>query len=416
MRISSFETALTFVLLAYLCLIMFPLYTLERPVTLEDLESPKTVASGWSVGAILLIAGADLLFLSRFVSLAKSAFRGSLAVSALIFLFVCAGITGAVTMRPLVVADACVAIFLVINWSVFWCCSDQARARFWRYGSYLIAAFMIFSVIIHGPPVDRWIGGIHPNIMGGYGLALCSFALIMTGRHRGTLFLLGIAASLIVSSRYALVGSIVVLSSVLLRDYFSKSRNARLLVMTGTTMSILAIIFGWDIIADVMRLDSVGRGISSGLGGRIETWGNFWPQFKEALFAGYGFRNRAGYVGTHNGYLNTLIELGALMGGAMILLMFGGLIRLFGWAARDRGREAIGVSSALMGLLIVASLQPQIINFGDAFGYVSLMLLSVPLLTSREVRPVESGQKGLLPGHARPSEPVLRRKLGDSSA
>lgn len=388
MRTSSFETVLIFALLAYLCLIMFPLYTLERPPILADFEDPETVNARWNMAAIFLIACADLLFLNRFVALAWRAYRGSREISAFINLMLCGGILGAFTVGPLVIFNACIAILVIANWSIFWSFSKRARARFWRYGAYLIAAFLILSVIIHGPPVGRWIGGIHPNILGGFGLALCSFAVIMTGRFRAPLFCIGITASLAVSSRYALVGSVIVLFSVLFWKNLSESRYTRLLLVAGAVISLLGLTFGWDTIADILQLQNADRGIGSGLGGRIESWQEFWPQFREVWFAGHGFRNRDAYIGTHNGYLNTLIELGAFVGGGLILLIACRLVRIFTWAARDRGREAIGASSALIGILTVAFLQPQIINFGDAFGYTAVMLLSIPLMKARGSRPI----------------------------
>lgn len=249
-------------------------------------------------------------------------------------------------------------------------------------------AFLIIAQIMHGPPTARYLGGIHPNIYAACAISAVSLSLFAPRPFFEATTAIAIACALLVSSRY---GVVCVALIFILFNLF----NLRTAGPTRISLMLIALVFllgdtiangSISYLGSAMELSDSSRGIGSGLSGRDKHWATFLPQFDQQMFMGYGFRNRAAYLGAHNGYLNLLLENGAL--GALVLFAYYA-IRL-----KDLVLEALTfrlngargrVLASLLAVLFAAMLQPQLFSFGDAFGLLSLTLLFIrPGLESGE--------------------------------
>jgi O-antigen ligase len=255
-------------------------------------------------------------------------------------------------------------------------------------------AFLIAAQIMHGPPIGRYLGGIHPNIYSASAIAAVALALFAPRPFFEATTAIALTCALLVSSRYGVVcvALIYILFNAINLSTAGPIRIALMMIVCLALMGDLMANGGDSYIGSAMEIDDTSRGAGSGLSGRDKHWASFLPQFEKHMFSGFGFRNRAAYLGAHNGYLNVLLENGVI--GAFLLLIYY-VIRL-----KELAYEAIAyrlngargrVLSSMLAVLFAAMLQPQLFSFGDAFGLLSLTLLFM--------RPgLESG------------EPVVRKK------
>lgn len=244
--------------------------------------------------------------------------------------------------------------------------------------SMVLLVFQVLAFVILGPPQYRWLGGIHPNILGGVSVACVALALFGSRRYLDLATIVSLAASLAVSSRYAMlcIGVTYVLYQLLNLRSVGRLRWTVLGLLVAAVFIDVLVNGVNSQLGAAFELDDAARGLGSGLTGRDERWALFWPQLEERPLLGFGFRNRAEYEGVHNGYLTTILENGLLGAG----LLFGYCLA----RALQEARAALLASAAggrgasfcmLLALGVGALFQPQLLSFGDCFGFSLLLIL-----------------------------------------
>ena len=244
--------------------------------------------------------------------------------------------------------------------------------------SVCLVAFAIGAFLILGPPTDRWLGGIHPNIFGT--VCVGAFALSLFGPTwwRDVTLIVVLAVSVSISSRYTMVTCVLI---YLLFFFFNWSAIGRIRLTITILIALVAIVSLMvdpqnSPLASALELNSSSRGLGSGASGRDVHWSYFLPQLFERPILGFGFRNRSAFFGAHNGFLNLILQIG-VVGASLFFLFY--LLRLTSLfrellaspASAERGK----ILSILLGVSVGAQLQPQFFSFGDPFGIVAMLCL-----------------------------------------
>lgn len=245
-------------------------------------------------------------------------------------------------------------------------------------GSAVLALFILLAYALHGPPAGRWLGGIHPNVFAASCVALVGLSFFGPRWWSDLALFIALAASLGVSSRYAML--VCILLYCLVWSFNIRHMGPlRLLFLIAMPMSLFfdfLIRAEGSVLSNALQLQDAARGLASGISGRDGHWAYFLPQFLEHPLLGYGFRNRAAYIGAHNGFLDICLQMGLIGAAPFFLFWLMRLGRLFKDAAATPKTEFRGRQFALLlGLSLGAQLQPQFINFGDPFGMMVIFCL-----------------------------------------
>ena len=326
-----------------------------------------------AAGPILLISGIFVLIRYRqmIVSLARTS-MSFLLFSVMLVVMLFNGITlwnqDAILYTALFAAS--VLVILYINW-IF-------GPRFFWIAAVSIIAMLFSFIAIHGFPVGRWIGGIHPNHIGAFALLATFFAARSGHSLRWILYLIALSFAIMISSRYAMIA----IAMIVFADYVASIPRFDLRRAIGlvflSAFFFLSILFGHDLIAHWLALHDSARGIDTGFTGRADLWNNFAPQILDRPFTGFGFRERGLYDGTHNGFLNFALESGLIVMTlfflAMISIFREGITRLR--SGTTHKRDIIVVLASWVAWAFAAFFQPQLVNFGDATGIMTIFLLT----------------------------------------
>jgi len=222
-------------------------------------------------------------------------------------------------------------------------------------------------------PVDRYVGGIHPNFYGALVLCAGMFAALGFRRLAGPIMVICFVLASLVSSRYAMVALIIFGVIYIFRaakvSFWLKYFGS----IAGVILAVLLV--RSDALVALLELNTRNRGIGSGFTGRSERWSHFWPQFYDAPILGVGFRNRDAYYGAHNGYLNVIMENGLIIG--MIIIGYI-LYRVTIGMVTASNKEDVCASAGILAIALGSFFQPQLINFGDAMGLSLLLFLMHP--------------------------------------
>jgi len=250
--------------------------------------------------------------------------------------------------------------------------------RFFWYSSLAVVLALVTFILIYGFPIGRWIGGIHPNHIGAYTLLATFFAARSGNNFRFIVYAAALALSILVSSRFAMGGIIIILFS----DFITQKKvnqNETLLKILLFFM-VLGFAYAIGVVHTVLLLDDPNLGLDSGFTGRADIWQYFWGQFIDRPFLGFGFRQRESYAATHNGFLNFLLENGVF---AMMALACGLLWLMISTSIRYL---KLGIRKGLtMGLAFwlawafAGFFQPQLINFGDAYALMTSFLFTMKI-------------------------------------
>jgi hypothetical protein len=267
---------------------------------------------------------------------------------------------------------------------VYFAISDASHRRgYYRALATSALVLLVFcgvALAVLGLPQGRWLGGIHPNIMGACAVALTFLALFAKPIVRDCSAIVALGVAALVSSRYALVCcAALYLSNMLLLPgrygWYAKAAVAgAILFVVGS----LVLDGGAGVVGGVLALETESRGLGSGLSGRDVLLGNFVGQFLEQPVFGYGFRLRENYTGVHNGFLNLCLEVGLVAFLCFLVFIAGRIVLL--WSiyrsgdTEDRARSA-NLLSGVLAIFVGASVQPQILSFGDPFGLMVLIVL-----------------------------------------
>lgn len=372
--------------------VTFPFLTLESPHSFQFIEEENL----WHYPMVAIFLVGIFLGLSRLHG-TKVVIPSFLTDSASILLFSFGFLTiiiNLLTARWNAMAYGGLYLLALWAWNDFWRMSAAAQRSFARRTFIVLVIYLIGAVAIHGWPQYRWIGGIHPNH---YGAAALS--LLIVARLCGTaVYRLGCAlafsAIIMVSSRYALLSciafsfAIYVLPLIRTRDGVFRILlfNFCLGLIVVATISFDPL---WNILDRLFALSNVDRGLGTNLVGRIDLWNYFSFQFFQEPIIGYGFRQRQEYLGTHNAYLNLVLESGliaSLFLGGMALT--GGRMLKASLTSDRRWRQDCPDGSrkeyvsdygfaVFLALAVSGVFQPQFINFGDPFGVLVFMMLGM---------------------------------------
>ncbi|VAX04649.1 hypothetical protein MNBD_ALPHA03-2012 [hydrothermal vent metagenome] len=372
--------------------VTIPLWSLENPHSSQFLEE----ANLWRypMTAILLVGIFLVLFRSYAAGRVAALFSTDIVSILLVSFGLFTIIVSLLTARWSAVAYSVMYLLAFWLWADFWQMSAVARRIFAIRTFYVLVLFLLGAVVIHGLPQYRWVGGIHPNHYGAVALALLIVARLCGATYYRVGGVLAFAATILVSSRYALLSCFAfVLVIYVLPLIRARSGGLRILLfgvcLSFAVVAVLTIEPLWNIFDWLFALSSVERGIGSNLTGRIDSWYNFSVQFFQEPILGYGFRQRHMYLGTHNAYLNMILENGLVAG-----LFLGGMVLTGGrmlnasltsdkrWCLyfSDRSRREY-VSDFGFAVFVVLTIsgffQPQLINFGDSFGILVFLMLGM---------------------------------------
>lgn len=276
--------------------------------------------------------------------------------------------------------------FIMIQTGVFICavfgirsaCTSFRLRKGLAYSSYALVGFIILAYILLGPPEQRWLGGIHPNVFGA--ACVAAFALSLFGPRwwRDLALIVILAAAISISSRYAMVTCVLIYLSYSALNWRAIGRVRLTIIVAVAFLATLSVIIAPESspIGVALRLGDSARGLGSGASGRDQQWVLFLPQLLERPFLGYGFRNRGSYFGAHNGFLDLFLQTG-IVGGIMFFTYY--LLRL-GTLLKEAlvmppGTERGKLFSILLGISVGAQLQPQLFSFGDPFGITAMICL-----------------------------------------
>ena len=380
---------------------VFPLLGMEDTSRLGGLFSFHRIAS---FGATTYMALCVILFgksLLRYVS--KVGAKDRLMILYGVF-GCCAVISGVINVSWVPVLYAIMFAFVLAFMLLFWTSAEQKRQLVFRVGFWILAFFLSFALVLHGLPENRWVGGIHPNHYGAVALASVIFARLSGSRIYFIAVPLGIAATMLVSSRFALAAIFI----FVFVDWFFNGRQTAVKFVSFGALAVLGvlgfaldthkILLGTGVSEHVFAVSSEARGIESGFTGRAELWKEFYPQFVERPFAGYGFRLRERYSDTHNAYLNLILEMG--MVGASVLLLalafifFKLVMRVVskmslvqGWNIRRElgGAKPEAFLALLLALAFSGFFQPQWLSFSDVFGILVFLMLTSYVVSDRSI-------------------------------
>jgi O-antigen ligase len=257
------------------------------------------------------------------------------------------------------------------------------------YRFYLLSAvavlLVIFSfVVVHGFPVDRWIGGIHPNHVGAFSLLGAFFAARSQHALRWYLYVFALVVAILVSARYAVIAIMIIILSDYLSSFYRLNYSRIFASILLGVAAVTALVYGSEFLVSRLAVFDPERGLGGGFTGRTELWMKFWPQFSERPFLGHGFRQRDNYDSTHNGFLDFGLENGVIaiiLVGVLLLLVISENLRQI---IQKKGQKDIVMNSAFwVAWGFAGFFQPQIINFGDAYAIMTAFVLTMRVRTWR---------------------------------
>jgi hypothetical protein len=274
-------------------------------------------------------------------------------------------------------AYAGLLLICVLICSSFWSLPEKYRLWFYKYLLALNVVYVSLAFIMYGAPKNRFVGGIHPNVFSQAGIVLAFSALMfLSGWKKVLVILASLFIAFLVDSRYAMATILIMYFGLLLLDSSVRARLLSLLFL----IALSAMFLFTDMFSEVFSLNDASRGLSSGVSGRAESWDYFWPELSQHLFFGYGFRNHD-FAGTHNGFMQYVLENGLVISflffSALFLILISNASAVW-YSLSDRtfqAHEGRVVLVTLLAIFFAANLQPQLINFGDEFGPLTLVIL-----------------------------------------
>jgi len=297
---------------------------------------------------------------------------------------------------------ATLLLVCVLVCSSFWCMPERHRLLFYKCLLALNLLYVSLAFIMYGAPQNRFIGGIHPNIFGQAGIALAFSALMfLNSWKKNAMILVALFVGYAVDSRYSMATVLLMYFGILLLHPGARAKFLSVLFL----VAFIAMSLFTDVFTEVFSLDDANRGVSSGVSGRSENWEYFLPQLSEHPLFGYGFRNHD-FVGAHNGFMQYVLENGLVISfvffSALFLILISNVSTVWHFLSERtfRAHEGRVVLVTFVAILFAANLQPQLINFGDEFGPLTLMILMYVPVTYRSL------------GRRRPLD-LYRRKLPD---
>ncbi|WP_422385469.1 O-antigen ligase family protein [Oceanicaulis alexandrii] len=184
--------------------------------------------------------------------------------------------------------------------------------------AWMLVAILLGLLAVHGMPVNRWVGGVQPNLFGATALAALILHSVSTGRVSRSMAIIALAACLLVNARGATLASVLFLTGYSIikfkedRKFFSV-KNA-LIVLVISFIVLVYIMYKNDFVSDFINLifafNDASRGINSGLTGRSD----YWPiAIEEILYHPFlGNSTIEDQLFIHSGILSSALRFGLI--------------------------------------------------------------------------------------------------------
>lgn len=358
----------------WLTILCFEALTVQRPeyigTVLLTAERPREIlfAAGIliSLFAVLII----IKIPSQMMSLAKTSSANLLILSFISLLFL-------QNLTQLNVSSTAYVIIFFCSITMTMYADRRLPSQFYFCLAVALLLLLIAAVALHGLPTGRWIGGLHPNLAGAFALAAAYFAARSAKKARWIVYATATFFCILVSSRYAVVGvAIIALFDGVANDF--KLPQPRLFVVTLCGL-IFLVSFppALDYLSnEILRLNDPFRGIGSGASGRMDLYSGFFPQLGKAPLFGFGFRNRDAYDSVHNGVGNLILEIGLIPSTIFALYIVAAFRRSIVLFYITKKPRYLTLTGCWCSWFVAGFFQPQLINFGDAFGFMTMFLMT----------------------------------------
>jgi O-antigen ligase/polysaccharide polymerase Wzy-like membrane protein len=365
----------------WLGFVSFGMIVAYRGLLVDDPETPsmfKYQITGWTLFAI----SALLLYPTGFVNVWR---RLNIAQSAIVVVIICSTVlqfqgdsVDIATGLTYVLVLICTALMLPLIWTFPLETTQRALA-----GSALVlVGAQLSSIIVLGWPHDRYVGMIHPNLLGTIILPAFILAQFGAGKLMILVKVISVLVAASVSSRYCLFGSVIAFLVFQLTFNRFRAKTIALLLAAACILVLLAQQY-----ADVLALNDPARGLGSGFTGREDQWTSAFDWLtNNPLGAGYK-RSELSFAG-HNGFIKLFVEFGVLGGailtGAVLLLAGWAVVTAYFFSGDPVSRRLSSARAAgLVALAFAAFFQPQVLNIGDAMGITIILLAFGPDRTFR---------------------------------
>ena len=242
----------------------------------------------------------------------------------------------------------------------------------------VFVGFGVTAIVLFGWPQDRHLGPIHPNSFGTVMLSAFILSQFREGAFFAILRIVSLVLAASVSSRFALIGSLLAL---LVFEITLNPFNRKLLLLP--VVAAAAFVAFPHQISEVFALNDSTRNIGSGFTGRGEEWITALDLIAEYPF-GMGFKRPPYEYAGHNGYLKSILEFGIVGGGLIFVAVVGIVLRSLHDAIAGSGgdsrlrRFASARAAGLVALTFATFFQPQMFNLGDVHGLTFMLLLFRP--------------------------------------
>jgi hypothetical protein len=247
--------------------------------------------------------------------------------------------------------------------------------RVFRFTSLLLVAMVIF-LISTKTLVDRYVGAIHPNMMGTWILVMAILATAWQNWLRWFIFIVALVVGFMVESRFSCLAVLLFVASF---EFLITVHTPRRVLMFIIAIGFIGLVAGSAILTFVE-----GEGPRSlaegGISGRVDLWDESSLRISEHPFFGSGFRSTlVTYDISHSGFLTLCEELGMVgIGLFFVLITVRGaeLIRAHRCSdGRDTQRLCSILVAGLIADIVPFAFQPNYLNFGDPLGLLILLIL-----------------------------------------
>lgn len=356
-------------------LLSFPLMVLERG------EVTNQVFFFQVLGLLQFSTIAVLICWSRISHLMRSYNRFQLGMLAIFYLSLGLQLHGDSTLVASGIAYTVALTLSIVLLSLVWTMGPAETESCFGAAALVFVAFAFVAIGAFGWPVDRHVGGIHPNFFGAVMLSAFIFSQFHPSAAMVVVRVICFVLAAAVSTRFAIIGCLI---AAVVFEATLKPFSAKLAILAGLA-GALVVMFPEQVI-NILALNDPDRDLSSGFTGREDNWQEAFEAIANNPF-GVGFKRPLLEEAGHNGYLKAILEFG-IVGGALIIfavisIIAGAVLEAVLRSDIDQRRRRFASARAggLVALAFATFFQPQMFNVGDVHGISFILLLYSPLST-----------------------------------
>jgi hypothetical protein len=266
---------------------------------------------------------------------------------------------------------------------VIWTLTPEAIHALAGGSAIILVLFQITSVAILGWPQDRFVGGIHPNLLGATILAAFILAQFNKSQLMTGIKVISFLLAAAISSRYSLLGCVIAAFVYHATFYRLSLKTGLILVISACILVFLAREF-----SSVLMIFDEERGIGSGFSGRDSLWASALDLIANNPL-GIGYKRVDPMQSGHNGFLRLIVEFGVVGGviliGAVLALTISAIVNAYSLSRVDPllRRFASARAAGLMAFSFAGFFQPELFNLGDVMGISIILFLFGPDTNSR---------------------------------